>query len=67
VYKITAVVKKPGGGPVDWMRFSEKRLTREQCEKMLSRSKEAGRTSEEKVTVSKFNCVCIKQSAKTKK
>ncbi|MFB5745104.1 DUF1187 family protein [Cedecea sp. S5-13] len=49
------------------MRFSEKRLTREQCEKMLSRSKEAGRTSEEKVTVSKFNCVCIKQSAKTKK
>ncbi|AIR07134.1 hypothetical protein JT31_21695 [Cedecea neteri] len=67
MYRITATIQKPGGGPVEWMRMSKDKLTQEQCARMLSRSKEAGRTAEETVTLTKFKCVGVKPPAKSKR
>lgn len=57
MYKITAIVTKPGNAPTVWTRFSKEKLTKEHCEKMLSGKTEAGKSREEKVTLAKFKCV----------
>ncbi|MFZ4218681.1 DUF1187 family protein [Enterobacter ludwigii] len=59
-YKITATVNKPGNSPIEWIRYSPEKLTRAQCEKMLSIKKEAGKSTEEKVTLENFSCAVIK-------
>lgn len=56
-YKITATVIKPGNAPANWTRFTDKKMTKPECEKMLSVSKEAGVCNEVKVTLKYFKCV----------
>ncbi|WP_418657830.1 DUF1187 family protein [Citrobacter werkmanii] len=57
LYKITATIHKPGNTPVDWLRFSDKKLNKTECEKIMSVSKEAGVTNEVKVTLKNYKCV----------
>ncbi|HFR0774388.1 TPA: DUF1187 family protein, partial [Shigella sonnei] len=42
MYKITATIEKEGGSPASWTRYSKTKLTKSECEKMLSGEKEAG-------------------------
>ncbi|EEI0027738.1 DUF1187 family protein, partial [Salmonella enterica subsp. houtenae] len=51
MYKITAIVKKPGNSPTNWVRFSDKKMNKAECEKILSGRTEAGKSREEKVTL----------------
>lgn len=57
MYKITATVNKAGNAPARWTRFSEKKLSKTECEKMLSGKTEAGKSREERVTLHDFKCV----------
>lgn len=57
MYKITATVNKAGNAPANWTRFSAVKLTKEQCEKMLSGKTEAGISRMEKVKLTYFKCV----------
>ena len=43
-YKITATIIKPGNTPVLWLRYSDHRMTRTDCETMFSIKKEPGRS-----------------------
>lgn len=43
-YRITAIVKKPGHSPTNWVRFSDKKMNKAECEKMLSGRTEAGKS-----------------------
>lgn len=56
MYRITAVIIKTGGAPVSWTYYSTRRLTQAQCENMLSRDKEAGKSHGFRVTLTKFRC-----------
>ncbi|UZH00067.1 DUF1187 family protein [Salmonella enterica subsp. enterica] len=47
-YRITAIVKKPGNSPTNWVRFSDKKMNKAECEKMLAGRTEAGKSREEK-------------------
>lgn len=64
MYKITAIILKPGGLPVEWTCMSKERLTSTQCEKKFSRAKEAGKTVEERVFVKDFKCVSMPRKRK---
>ncbi|EGG6836062.1 DUF1187 family protein [Salmonella enterica] len=35
MYKVTAVIEKPGGAPVRWVRYVERRATEAECLKLL--------------------------------
>ena len=48
---------KPGNPPVLWTRYSGNKMTRAECEKMLSIPKEPGRSFGDKVKVQDFRCV----------
>ncbi|ENP8297255.1 DUF1187 family protein [Salmonella enterica] len=54
---ITAIVKKPGNSPTNWVRFSDKKMNKAECEIMLSGRTEAGKSREEKVTLEEFKCI----------
>ena len=56
MYKITATIEKEGGTPTNWTRYSKTKLTKSECEKMLSGKKEAGVSREQKVKLINFNC-----------
>ncbi|HDI6237124.1 TPA: DUF1187 family protein [Escherichia coli] len=56
MYKITATIEKEGGTPTNWTRYSKSKLTKSECEKMLSGKKEAGVSREQKVKLINFNC-----------
>lgn len=56
MYKITAIVKKPGNSPTNWVRFSDKKMNKAECEKMLSSKTEAGVSRKERVTLENFHC-----------
>ena len=56
IYKITATIEKEGGTPTNWTRYSKSKLTKSECEKMLSGKKEAGVSREQKVKLINFNC-----------
>ncbi|WP_330983654.1 MULTISPECIES: DUF1187 family protein [Enterobacterales] len=56
-FKVTATVIKPGNTPTNWTRFTEKKLTKTECEKMLSVNKEVGVGIEAKVNLENFSCV----------
>ncbi|MFW0766733.1 DUF1187 family protein [Trabulsiella odontotermitis] len=60
MYKITATVEKAGNTPTEWTRFSKEKLTKEQCEKMLSGKTEAGKSIKEVVTLKNFKCIKAK-------
>jgi len=61
MYKITATIEKAGNAPTLWTRFSQVRLTKSQCEKMISGKHEAGVSRIEKATLKNFECVKVKQ------
>ncbi|EHN6806695.1 DUF1187 family protein [Salmonella enterica] len=42
MYKITATIVRAGGLPVDWIRYSSKKLSKDEYEKMLSKSYQSG-------------------------
>lgn len=56
MYKITATIHKPGGLPVSWFRRSPKKLSKRECENMIYRSKEVGRSFGDKVVLTDFKC-----------
>ncbi|CAD5757444.1 Rac prophage; predicted protein [Escherichia coli] len=58
-YRITATIIKPDNLPVLWTRYSDRRMTRTECEKMFSISKEPGRSFGDKVQVDDFLCVAV--------
>ncbi|WP_374058672.1 DUF1187 family protein [Salmonella bongori] len=51
------MVKKPGNSPTNWVRFSDKKMNKAECEKILSGRTEAGKSREEKVTLEEFKCI----------
>lgn len=57
MYKITAIVNKPGNTPTTWTHFSEQKMNKTECEKMLSGRTDAGKSREEKVMLEQFKCV----------
>ncbi len=62
MYKITATIEKEGGTPTNWTRYSKSKLTKSECEKMLSGKKEAGVSREQKVKLINFNCEKLQSS-----
>ncbi|EES7918498.1 double-strand break reduction protein RcbA [Escherichia coli] len=62
MYKITATIEKEGGTPTKWTRYSKSKLTKSECEKMLSGKKEAGVSREQKVKLINFNCEKLQSS-----
>ncbi|EPH4535681.1 DUF1187 family protein [Escherichia coli] len=61
-YRITATIIKPGNLPVFWTRYSDRRMTRTECEKMFSIPKEPGRSFGDKVKVQDFRCEPVEDS-----
>lgn len=53
-YKITATLMKPGSLPVQWTRYSERKLTQSECKKMFTIPKEPGRSFGDKVQIADF-------------
>lgn len=62
MYKITATLVKPGGLPVSWTWYSEKKLTQQECEKMWVKAKEPGKSFGEGLVMTDFACVRVKPS-----
>ncbi|MCU6345361.1 DUF1187 family protein [Escherichia coli] len=58
-YKITATIMKPGNPPVFWTRYSGNKMTRTECGKMFSTSREPGRSFGDKVQVEDFICMAV--------
>ncbi|EDX0371743.1 DUF1187 family protein [Salmonella enterica] len=61
MYKITATIIKAGNTPVGWCRYSKDKLTRQQCEKMFFKAKEAGKSFGEKVVLDDFRCEKVQE------
>ncbi|WP_426576706.1 DUF1187 family protein [Xenorhabdus stockiae] len=57
-YQITATITRAGGLPTTWMRLSDKKLTKQECVKMVSprRRNMNGDIGVEKVELSNFVC-----------
>ncbi|EFK1743236.1 hypothetical protein AW119_27820 [Escherichia coli] len=58
-YKITATIIRPGGLPVQWIRYSDRKMTVTECEKMFSPPKEPGRSFGDRARVKDFCCNAI--------
>ena len=58
MYKITATIEKEGGTSTNWTRYSKSKLTKSECEKMLSGKKEAGVSRK----LINFNCEKLQSS-----
>ncbi|HDS5352078.1 TPA: DUF1187 family protein, partial [Enterobacter asburiae] len=56
MYLITGLIHKAGGAPVTWKHYSSHKLTLEQCVKMLSRPKAAGKSYGYPVTITDYHC-----------
>ncbi|EMY3876198.1 DUF1187 family protein [Salmonella enterica] len=64
MYKVTAVIEKPGGAPVHWVRYVERRATEAECLKLLgcpcprrvNKAGAFGRTYHQPITLSHFKC-----------
>ncbi|EEH4116130.1 DUF1187 family protein [Salmonella enterica subsp. enterica] len=61
MYKITATIIKAGNTPVGWCHYSKDKLTRQQCEKMFFKAKEAGKSFGEKVVLDDFRCEKVQE------
>lgn len=59
MYKITATVIRPGGAPVSWLRMSAHKMTQKECEKLLFRPREAGKSFGDQIRVEDFSCVKV--------
>ncbi|TNL03449.1 hypothetical protein CYD30_25055 [Kosakonia cowanii] len=60
-YRIKATVTRAGNTPVEWTRFSENKMTMQECEKLLHKPKEAGKSFGDKVTLTNFRCDRVKE------
>ncbi|EMH4161627.1 DUF1187 family protein [Pluralibacter gergoviae] len=60
MYRITSTVIKPGNTPSQWTRYSKEKMTRKQCEKLLYKPKEVGRSFGDKVRLEGFRCEWVK-------
>lgn len=58
-YKISGTITKAGGSPIEWIHFSNIKLTRAECEKRLSIPRVIGVCSDEQVVITNFQCVLI--------
>ncbi len=61
-YKIMATLTKPGGMPVQWIRYSRYKMTQAECEKMFTPStkgKVLGRTGAYRLKVDNFQCELV--------
>lgn len=56
MYKITATIHKTGNPPILWTRFSRDKMTQRECEKILFKAKEAGKSLGDKVWLEGFKC-----------
>lgn len=54
MYKITATIEKEGGTPTNWTRYSKSKLTKSECEKMLSGKKRSRRFQRAESKTDKF-------------
>lgn len=54
MYKITATIEKEGGTPTNWTRYSKSKLTKSECEKMLSGEKRSRRFQRAESKADKF-------------
>ena len=59
MYRITAVITKAGGLPVNWVRHSKNKMTKKECEELFFRRKEAGRSYGDKIAIENFLCVAV--------
>jgi len=59
MYKITAIISKPGGSETTWTRYSTVKLNRTQCEALFMKSKEPGKSAAVSVTLRRFTCELI--------
>ncbi|EMR0736673.1 DUF1187 family protein [Citrobacter braakii] len=62
MYKITAIIEKAGNAPTSWTRYSKVKMTRTQCEKMISGKHEAGVSRIEKAILKNFKCIKVTQT-----
>ncbi|EPY4330045.1 DUF1187 family protein [Klebsiella variicola] len=60
MFKITATIIKAGGMPAEWVRFSNEKMTREQCEKIFFKNKEPGKSFGEQVRLENYRCLRAK-------
>ncbi|ENI8089360.1 DUF1187 family protein [Salmonella enterica] len=58
-YKITATIHKAGNPPVQWVYFSDVKMTQKQCEIRFYKPKIPGRNSGESVCLGDFTCSAI--------
>lgn len=59
MYKVTATLYKPGGHPVQWIRYTKTKLTKNDCKNIVNDSK----YRKEPVEVSDFAIESVKQPA----
>lgn len=59
MYKITAIVTRPGNVPVTWTRFSEEEMTQAQCEQLLYKITSVKRNCGVSVHIENFQCVRV--------
>ncbi|EIE3257555.1 DUF1187 family protein [Escherichia coli] len=50
---------KPGSLPVQWTRYSERKLTQSECKKMFTIPKEPGRSFGDEVQIADFCCETV--------
>lgn len=61
-YVITATIRRAGGLPVEWLRFSQQRMSKADCEKMLSKTYRSGRMQKtDQVSLDNFACTKISE------
>jgi len=56
MYEISAKIIKPGNPPVLWIKYSEKKMTKTQCELFFSTKMKPGRALECRVKLIEFRC-----------
>ncbi len=62
-YKITATIRKTGGLSVhQWTRYSDRELTRQECEKMLAVPNEPGRSAGDEICLENFGCKIMRKN-----
>ncbi|HAX5210345.1 TPA: DUF1187 family protein [Escherichia coli] len=64
-YKITALILKPGGAPVKWVRYSCKKMTLNECKKMFAISGVRTKSSKSccEVMIEDFRCITISKDS----
>ncbi|HAK5377411.1 TPA: DUF1187 family protein [Salmonella enterica subsp. enterica serovar Virchow] len=58
-YIITATIIRPGNLPVKWTRYSGRKISQAECEKMFAIPKEPGRSFGDKVRMENFCCEVV--------